>query len=89
MPRPSLRTRSRKRVQRPASGKGVCVQYKKEIGAKPRCRVCGQVLAGFSSESSLRMRKSNKTARRVSRLHGGRLCHLCLRASLKKAARSI
>lgn len=89
MPRPSERTRSRKRAFKPSPGGKMGTRLKNEIGAFSRCISCGRQLAGLSNSSSLKTRMLNKGKKSVWRPYGGQLCHNCLKVALKQAAKTL
>ncbi|MEM3640905.1 MAG: 50S ribosomal protein L34e, partial [Candidatus Bathyarchaeia archaeon] len=64
------------------------IHYEREVGAYPRCYLCGQPLAGIPHLSTSQTRKLNRSKRRIWRLHGGKVCHNCLKNALKIAART-
>ena len=87
MPRPSLRTRSRKRRSLRLPGGRTKTHYKREKTDVARCSRCGQVLSGVPHSTSSNLRKLTATQRRLERVYGGQLCHTCVRELLKQAAR--
>lgn len=87
MPRPALRTRSRKRVYKALPGGKTTIHYRSETPASAKCRICGKPLSGFSRLTPSEMSKLNKSKRRVSRIYGGNLCPECLKTGLKEAVR--
>ncbi|MCD6432250.1 50S ribosomal protein L34e [Candidatus Bathyarchaeota archaeon] len=89
MPRPAHRTRSKKRVYKASPGGSVKIHYRKEETKSPRCRICGNTLAGIPHLSPSEMRKLNRTKRRIRRIYGGQLCPKCLKTALKQAARTL
>ena len=89
MPRPALRTRSKKRVSKALPGGRTKIHFKREIPATARCSVCGNPLAGFPRLLPSEIRKLNRSKRRVSRIYGGQVCPNCLKTALKQAARTI
>jgi large subunit ribosomal protein L34e len=89
MPQPHLRTRSKKRSKVATPSGRTRTHYKKKIGGTLLCHMCGQPLAGISHLNPVEMRKLNRTKRRIWRLHGGNICHNCLKNALKQAARTI
>lgn len=89
MPRPALRTRSRKRVSKALPGGRAGIHFKRKIPAKTSCSVCGNPLAGIPRLLPSEVRKFNRSKRRVSRIYGGQLCPNCLKTALKQAVRSI
>ncbi|HYB68449.1 MAG TPA: hypothetical protein VEC97_02785 [Candidatus Acidoferrales bacterium] len=88
MPRPGERTRSRKRTTKPVPGGRTCTQFKYEVAARSTCSRCGRELAGVSN-SSPKARKLNRSGKRVQRVHGGQLCHVCIKTALREAARAL
>lgn len=89
MPKPSQRTRSKKRVRKALPGGGKAIHYKPEVGSSHHCYLCGRKIGGLPNSSSLETRKLNRSKRRVSRLYGGQLCSTCLKNLLKQAARTL
>lgn len=89
MPRPALRTRSRKRVSKALPGGRTSVHFKREVPAKTSCGFCGNPLAGIPKMLPSEIRKLNRSKRRISRIYGGQLCSNCLKIALKQAARTI
>ncbi len=78
MPRPSQRSRSKRRVYvRIPSGKTV-IRYEKRHKKFYRCAICGKPLAGVPREPS----KVPKNQRRPERAYGGYICAECLRREL-------
>ncbi|MCW4052142.1 MAG: 50S ribosomal protein L34e [Candidatus Bathyarchaeota archaeon] len=88
MPRPSLRTRSRKRSRCPLPGGRSKIKYKSEKTAATKCSTCGRELPSLP-HSAAKIRRLPRTGKKISRIYGGQLCHICLRESLKKASRSL
>ncbi len=87
MPRPSQRTRARKRSSKRLPGGGAAFHYKKEKVGAPRCARCGRVLSGIPKSVQSKMGKLTASQKRIQRIYGGQLCHLCLQYSLKQAVR--
>ncbi|UCE28831.1 MAG: 50S ribosomal protein L34e [Candidatus Bathyarchaeota archaeon] len=89
MPKPSLRTRSRRRWNlRLPGGRRETHFEQKKIGAL-YCTRCGQMLSGVPPSSYSRLRKRPASQRRVERMYGCKLCHRCIRDSLKQAIRNV
>ncbi|HVO86086.1 MAG TPA: 50S ribosomal protein L34e [Candidatus Eisenbacteria bacterium] len=86
MPRPSERTRSRKRVTKPLPGGRTGTLFKGEAGARLRCSICSQELAGVPNTS--KTRKLNQSKKTVRRPYGGQLCANCLKTAFKQAVRA-
>jgi large subunit ribosomal protein L34e len=89
MPRPSYRTRSRKRVKVKVPGGRLTIHYKREKAKHARCSKCGKPLSGIPRMIPSEIRKLNRTRRRISRMFGGQLCAQCLKTSLKQAIRAL
>ncbi|MEM2917835.1 MAG: 50S ribosomal protein L34e [Candidatus Bathyarchaeia archaeon] len=89
MPRPSLRTRSRKRVYLKLPGGKSVIHYEKEKQGYLRCSRCSRILFGIPRLSSSELRKLSMSQRRIKRMYGGQLCHTCLQDMLKEAVRSL
>ncbi|UCD26893.1 MAG: 50S ribosomal protein L34e [Candidatus Bathyarchaeota archaeon] len=89
MPRPSLRTRSRKRRSVKSPGKHREIHYGKEKTGFSHCAKCGRVLSGVPRSNPSRLHKIAASQRRVERMYGGHLCHICLQDLLRQAARNI
>ncbi len=89
MPRPSLRTRSRKRRSAKLPGGRTTIHYKKEKAGFARCGRCGRQLSGIPRLDPSRIRKLPQSRRRVERIYGGYLCHECLQEMLKEAVRGL
>jgi large subunit ribosomal protein L34e len=87
MPRPSQRTRSRKRLQKRLPGGGATTHYKKEKTGTSHCVRCNRVLPGVPKLSQSKMGKLTASQKRIQRTHGGQLCHVCLQELLKHAVR--
>jgi len=89
MPRPSLRTRSRKRRRVRLPGGDAETRYKKEKIGVSRCARCGRTLSGLPHSIPSKLHKLSASQRRVERVYGGQLCHGCLQDLLKHAVRNI
>lgn len=88
MPRPALRTRSKKRKSQSLPGGRKKVLHKKEKTGSPKCSNCGRILT-FLPHSISKIRKLPKTQKKINRVYGGQLCHICLRNLLKQASRNL
>ncbi|UCE15389.1 MAG: 50S ribosomal protein L34e [Candidatus Bathyarchaeota archaeon] len=88
MPRPSLRTRSRKRHSLRLPGGRIKTHYKKEKTSISRCSKCGQPLPGVPRSTPSKLRKLTASQKKLERVYGGQLCHNCVRELLKQAVRS-
>ena len=88
MPRPQLRTRSQKRETVRLPGARTTIHYKqKKVGAS-HCVKCGRLLPSVPKLASSEMRVLPAGQKRLQRVYGGQLCHVCLQDALKQAVRS-
>ena len=87
MPKPSFRTRSRKRVQKKVPGGRTTIHYKKEKSKPAECSRCGRTLHGIPRCHPSELKKLTRSQRRVMRMYGGQLCANCLKELLKEAVR--
>ncbi|MDW8043662.1 MAG: 50S ribosomal protein L34e [Nitrososphaerota archaeon] len=82
MPTRALRTRSIRRVKvRTPSGR-TAVHYEPERPNPRRCGSCGRPIAGVPRDD---VRPVPKSQKRVSRYHGGNVCHECLERRIEEA----
>jgi large subunit ribosomal protein L34e len=88
MPKPYQRTRSRKRKLLKLPGSRVATHYKHERVGASHCVRCGRVLPSFPRLNVSKLRSLPASKRRLQRLCGGQLCHVCLQETLKQAVRS-
>ena len=89
MPRPSERTRSKRRINKALPGGNSKTDFRGKTATVSHCSLCGQKLTGVSNASPLKTRKVNRGRRRIWRLHGGQLCHSCLKMALKQTVRTL
>ncbi len=87
MPQPHLRTRSKKRSKVTLTSGRNRTHYKMEIVPTPSCAMCGKPLAGISHLSPVRIRKLDRSKRKIWRPYGGQICHNCLKRTLKQSVR--
>lgn len=87
MPRPSLRTRSLRKIRKKLPGGASIIHYVKKKPAKAKCASCGKELHGVASGLAAKVRSLSKTEKRPNRAFGGRLCSECSRKELKKRIR--
>ncbi len=82
MPTRSRRVRKgiRRVSVRTPSGRTV-VRYEDKRPGLRRCAICGEVLHGIRRDDERPLSKSQK---RVSRLHGGNVCHRCLESRIRE-----
>jgi large subunit ribosomal protein L34e len=89
MPKPHLRTRSRRRkTLNLPSGGGLTTHYKRAKVKAPNCTQCGRTIFGLPIKAPSKLARLSKSKKRPQRMFGGQLCHKCLQESLKRAARS-
>lgn len=88
MPKPSLRTRKRKRRVLRLPGSRTKTSYKKEKAGALRCVRCDSTLAGVVRATPSKLLKLAASRRRLERMYGGQLCHRCVGELLKRAVRS-
>ncbi|RLI47269.1 50S ribosomal protein L34e [Candidatus Bathyarchaeota archaeon] len=88
MPKPSQRTRSRKRLLHRLPGGRIKTSYKREKTSALHCARCAQTLSGVPSSNPYQLRKLTASQKRLGRMYGGHLCHNCVRELLKQATRS-
>jgi len=88
LPRPGLRTRSKRRVYVRTPGGETVVHYEPRRPGPARCALCGRPLNGVPRLRPSELRKLPKTAKRPERIFGGVLCHECLEKVLKLTIRT-
>ena len=89
MPRPSLRSRSLRKIKIRIPGGASVIHYLRREPRKARCASCKKVLHGVASRRPTKMKGLAKTKKAVSRAFGGNLCSACSREDLKSKARSV
>ncbi|HIP66318.1 MAG TPA: 50S ribosomal protein L34e [Pyrodictium sp.] len=87
MPRPALRTRSRRRVYRRTPGGRTVIHYEKRKPGPARCGMCGMPLNGVPRLRPVELRNLPLSQKRPERMFGGVLCVRCLEKVLKKTIR--
>ncbi|MCS7112280.1 MAG: 50S ribosomal protein L34e [Ignisphaera sp.] len=87
MVKPSLRSRSYKRISKKTPGGRTVVHYERRKSTRMRCARCGHVLNGIPLKDVSR-RGLPKVMKRPERMFGGTLCPRCLRNVLKEVVRS-
>ncbi len=88
MPRPGLRTYSRRRVYRRTPGGRTVVHYEPRKPSVAKCALCGRPLNGVPRLRSSRLRRLAKTEKRPERPYGGYICHRCLAKAFKASIRT-
>lgn len=84
MPRPSLRSRSFRRVKVVAPGGKPVVRYLKRRPGQAKCGSCRKPLSGVPRLRASGIGKLPKTKKRPERPYGGQLCPSCTRGLFKK-----
>lgn len=74
-------------IIRRTPGGRTSILIKKAKGNPPKCAICKRPLQGVVRDHPRRLRKYNKTQKRVSRIFGGYMCHDCLEKLLKENIR--
>ena len=87
MTRPSLRSRSLKRIPKRVPSGEPRVFYERRRGYVARCPLCGRALGGVPRDPRV-VRYGSKSAKRPERPYGGTLCPSCLALAYKIAVRS-
>nr|KJR73797.1 MAG: 50S ribosomal protein L34 [Thermoproteus sp. AZ2] len=85
MPRPSLRSRALRRIQRRTPGGRTATRYEKRFAGPPRCAITGAPLQGMDAK---RVKAEHGPIRPPSRPYGGYAAHWVLARALRAAARS-
>lgn len=88
MPKPSLRTRSKKKKLQRLPGGRTVTHYKKEKVGASHCVQCGKILPTIPKLIPSKMQNLTASQKRLQRMYGGQLCHVCVQAALKQAVRS-
>jgi large subunit ribosomal protein L34e len=89
MPRPSLRSRSLRKIKLRIPGGASVVHYLRRNPSKAKCRICGKTLHGIPTKRPSRMKNIPKSNKTVSRAYGGNLCPACTKQVFKNKARSL
>ncbi len=84
MVRPSLRSRSLRRVRKRTPSGASVLHFEKRKPSPARCARCGRPLNGVPRLRPNRLRKLSKTAKRPERIYGGVLCPRCLADLLRE-----
>jgi large subunit ribosomal protein L34e len=89
MPRPSERTKTKKRIRVRVPGGHRNTHFRKEKVNPACCRRCGRVLSGFSCSAPSKISKLSSSEKKVERVYGGQLCPDCLQYLLKREVRNL
>jgi large subunit ribosomal protein L34e len=87
MPRPSLRSRSLRRIKIRIPGGASVIHYLKKKPSRASCATCGKQLHGVASKRASKMKRLAKTKKVPTRKYGGNLCPSCTKQTLKQGAR--
>ncbi|OYT39883.1 MAG: 50S ribosomal protein L34e [Desulfurococcales archaeon ex4484_58] len=87
MPRPSQRTRSRRRVYVRTPGGRLVIHYEPRRPNIARCAICGRPLNGVPRLRPVELNKLAKTEKRPERPYGGVICPSCLARLVRESAR--
>jgi len=84
MPRPSLRSRTLKRIKIKIPGGARVIHYMKKKPSKPKCARCKRELAGTARGTKSAVKRLAKSKKTPSRKYGGNLCPSCSKETLKE-----
>ncbi len=87
MPRPSLRSRSLKRIRIKVPGGARIIHYIKKRPGKPRCASCGRPLSGTARGTKAQVKGMPKSQKAPNRPYGGNLCPECAKEALRERMR--
>lgn len=87
MVKPSLRSRSYKRISRRTPGGRNVIHYERRKNTPMKCARCNAILNGVPLKDKDR-RRLPKVMKRPERMFGGVLCAKCLREILKEVVRA-
>jgi len=86
MPRPGLRTKSKRKVYVRTPGGRTVVHYRERNYKNHKCALCGKVLHGIPRGRNVDFKNMAKSEKRVERPFGGMLCSECARRIYKLRA---
>ena len=87
MPRPSQRSRSKRRVKKKMPGGKTKQTYVARRPKAHKCANCGIELKGISRLMPTKAKNSPRSKKTINRPYGGFLCAKCARDKIKKEAR--
>jgi len=87
MVRPSLRSRSKRRIRKRVPGGASRIHYVMRRRYRATCPICGRSIGGVPRDYNI-IRWGPKTAKRPERYFGGVICSNCLATVLKLSVRS-
>lgn len=64
------------------------IHYKQKKVRASHCVKCGRLLPSIPKLASAKMHSLPASQKRLQRMYGGQLCHVCLQDALKQAVRS-
>ena len=87
MVRPSMRTRSRRKVKLTTPGGRAVTHFRRKKAGKATCGRCGRPLQGVASGSPTEIRGLSRSSRIPAKPYAGVLCPGCLDALLRYVTR--
>jgi large subunit ribosomal protein L34e len=84
MPRPSLRSRSFRRVKVNTPSGSAKVHYLRRRPGPAKCRTCGKQLSGVPRLRDSDIKSLSRTERKPERPYGGNLCSSCTKDLMKR-----
>jgi large subunit ribosomal protein L34e len=84
MPRPSLRSKSLRRIKIRIPGGASVIHYLKRKPSPAKCASCKKPLHGVASKRPIKMKRLAKAKKIPSRIFGGNLCASCAKERLKQ-----
>tara|TARA_Y100000310_G_scaffold138289_2_gene137238 strand:+ start:38751 stop:39026 length:276 start_codon:yes stop_codon:yes gene_type:complete len=88
MPRPSLRSRSLRKVKKKLPGGRLTTHFEKKKSSRAKCGSCGVLLAGMTAARVGRAAFATKSKKRPERPYGGVLCSKCMRQKIVAKVRN-
>ena len=85
MPRPGLRSKAQKRHKLKTPGNKNVTHYWRKKPQKSQCAICKKPLQAIPKLRPAKMKNTNKSSRKASRLESGRYCAKCLQNLIKEA----
>ena len=85
MPRPSLRTKSLRRILKKIPGGAFVIHYSNRKPSVAKCAKCKQPLKGVARKTPSKLKRIAGSLRRPSRPYGGNLCSNCTRQTIKES----
>jgi large subunit ribosomal protein L34e len=88
MPRPNLRSKTRKRKKVRTPGNKNNEHYWRKRPSKAHCAICKKPLKSIPRKRPSKMKKTNKVSRRPTRPESGHYCPTCLKQLIEDTVRS-